>query len=1825
MSFRPAEQLNANIAALKIALRADKTASLTPNEVGALKNYGGFGGIKAILYPKATITEWQKLGATSEDLKFYPSMMEFHELLEENLSKSAYQDAISSVKNSVLTAFFTPEFLPKMIYNSLAKLQLSPKKIYEPSAGAGVFITEAIEKFPSLERIEAVEKDLLTAKVLSALLENIQIENQVNHNGFEEVEAKPQNDLVISNIPFGNFHVYDPTIEDNSVKSKIHNYFFAKGLEHLGEGGLMVYLTTDAFLNSPSNKPARNYLFGRVDFVGVAVMPDNLMTDHAGTTAPTHLLLLQKNSTKFELSTDESSLLESIARSDGQNEYFVNEYIEDHPELYCGNQIDIGTNQYGKPHLRVLQSGKMEGISEQLSAILTKSLLTKFNRSLWIGLQESFVKKRETQNATLTFLNAPVYKVSSNTAQLGLFDIPNETNTNRAIDYLDDLDEVQINPQTAKLVSTLSPKEKPKHEGIVLITAKSRSNNHFHYKFYSNIAEIKPSARWLKHSEFRNELASINNHINNTDIEFVQSTAPFFENPFKLVEHQNVNISLKPYEEIGMLRADGNIIGRLVAAGVDNDTATLSPIAQQDLSFYQKYIGLRDAYLVFDHQKNADSHETEFLRINCDKSYDDFVGEYGNLNLPANKRKILEDHAFGLIMLSSVERIDGQGFSKSDSLQAPLVKKDILFFTKDPIEALGRCLSDLGRVDIPLISKSLGKSEPETLVALKPYILYNPTKYKWETTTQYLSGNVVEKLKEAAAEHEKHPEDVNFRASLAAIRKVQPELIPFEILDFNFGERWIPVSYYEKYASSLFESDVEITYLPSIDSFKTNVNNYLSKARNQFSITPKSGRTTYASTLLEHALENTNPHFTYEVRRGTGTIRIPDNEAIQLAFEKIEGIRNGFVEWLKTLSLEEQKTIEKLYNQKFNCYVLQEFDGTHLKFPGLKKNTLGIEDLYSSQKNAVWRIIQNRGALIDHEVGLGKTLTMIVAAQEMKRLGVIQKPMILALKANVNQITETYRQAYPNAKVLAPRERDFTPDKRLRLFHEIKNNNWDCIILTHDQFGKIPQSPEKQKEILGQEIDNLEKDLATLQSLGGTMSKKLLKGLEIRKNNLNTKLQSILNKIEGQKDTGIDFKEMAIDHLFIDESHKFKNLGFTSRHQRVAGLGNTQGSQKALNMLFAIRTLQDEHQSDLNVTFLSGTPISNSLTEMYLIFKYLRPRELERQNISNFDAWAAVFAKKTTDFEFSITNEIVSKERFRHFIKVPELALFYNEITDYKTAAHINLDKPELDEELINIKPTPQQSDFISRLMEFAKTGDGTLIGRAPLTEDEDKGRMLIATNYAKKMAADMRLVDENLYEDHPHNKTNTCARKVAEIYRESHSVKGTQIIFSDIGTPKPDHFNIYDAIKDNLVRDFDIPKDEITYIHDWTDNKKPELFQKMNKGEIRILLGSTEKAGTGLNVQAKVVAIHHMDIPWKPSELEQRNGRGARQGNLLAKSDFGNKVRNFIYAVEQSLDNYKFNLLKNKQTFISQMKNCGLSKRSIDEGGMDEQTGMNFAEYVAILSGDTSLLEKSKMEKKVAVLESLKTAHFRQVSKYRFQLGDFESHLPRSIEIHKDLTKDAEYYNSSLLLEKDGTKANPIKVEGFEGQSNQAIGKYLIYLHQNWNPKDDFQGTKQIGKLYGFELYISQKREAFQNNGQIDFERTNFLYAQHPDSVIKYNFNHGQPNPDNPKLAVRYFLNAIDKVNGLREKQEKVIRDIETEIKSIAELVKQPYDKEEQLKGIKIELTQLEKEINAKLTKHQMPEETEVTTVKINKQEAVVRPIIISENQHRKSIRISI
>jgi N12 class adenine-specific DNA methylase len=1793
MAYRIQQKFQDNIDAIRVALEWERSQSLSEKGLQALKLYSGFGGLKAILFPDSSIDEWIKLNASKEDLKLFPQVVELHQLLKAHFNEKQYKGIVSSLKNSVLTAFYTPEVIPDVIYKVLNEQGIKPGRMYEPSSGAGIFITKAATAFPSLEKIEAVEKDILSAKILMVLCSSLKVPVNVQVKGFEDTpnEENGDSDLIVSNIPFGNFRVFDEDYRDEALSGKIHNYFFAKGLDKIKDGGLLIFITTDAFLNSPSNLVARKYVLSRADFISLSVLPDNLMKETGNTEAPNHLLILQKNNNKGRLSSAEELLINTHVLKNESGFYSVNEYIIENPGIKIGDEIKAGTNQYGKAHEVIWQHGAIDGIGDKLHGNVAEGF-KKFFKKEKFGVEIKEVMKAGKKH--LTCLPVPENNSRHSSLQLGLFDLASAVEMNQAGRYLNNLDERKVKKSSARIINIVKSQEYPDHESIVMLAAKALATNQYVYKLHSNVAEITFSASWIEAFELQENLESLSAQLQNYDQHFYNVGELSYHISTSAKKDVNEIDNLNPMYKEGTMIIDHNRIGFVSFKTVDSGKAVFieGVYNKKDIGFYHEYILLRDNYLLLTKNEFENKEDKKRLIGELNELYDQFRKNFGALNLRGNHQKILKDEAFGFMILASLEIQEGEHFIKSDVFNKSGIENDEPFLTDDPMEALARSLNNKGLVDIAFMSQATGKTASEVIESLGEHIYLNPANGKWETSDQYLSGNVVSKLSIALSKAVADPKNEQFQRSVDALKKIQPENIPFELLDFNLGERWIPQKYYIRFATDLFEVPVEVNYFRALDTFKVKTRGSNIKTNREFAVTTKSGRTTYGHSLLEHALENTSPFFTYEVELGDKKMRVPDNDAIQMAHQKIEAIRSGFNEWLKELPESDKVALEKLYNSTFNCYVLRKYEGSHLQFPGLDRGRLGINDLYSSQKNSVWRIIQNRGALIDHEVGLGKTLTMVVASHEMRRLGLIEKPMILALKSNVNQIAETYRKAYPSARIIVPGEKDFTPLKRLQLFHQIKNNRWDCIILTHDQFGKIPQSPEIQKQIFEAELDNLEKDLFTLKSVGGDISKRMLRGLEIRKNNLSIKLNSLLKDIEQKKDAGINFKDLGIDHLFVDESHKFKNLTFTTRHDRVAGLGNTEGSQKALNMLFAVRTLQEKFDSDLCVTFLSGTPISNSLTEMYLLFKYLRPREMSRQHIENFDSWASVFARKTVDFEFSVTNEIRAKERFRHFIKVPELALFYNEITDYKTAKHIHLDKPELDEVLINISPTPEQKEFTKNLMEFAKTGNAVLIGRRPLTREEDKGRMLIASNYAKKMAADMRLINPFVYSDHPDNKVNVCARKVAEIYKLTDEQKGTQLVFSDIGTPKPNAFNIYDALKEKLVTDFNIPSRHITFIHEWAQNKKPELFRRMNQGDIRILLGSTDKAGTGLNVQNRVIAIHHLDVPWKPSELEQRNGRGARQGNILAKEAYGNKVKNYVYAVEQSLDNYKFNLLKNKQTFISQIKNCELNVRTIDEGAIDEKSGMNFSEYIAILSGDTSLLEKSKTEKKIAVLESLRGAHFKEILRSKSQLQNLIQAKESAIRTISKLGVDQEKFAGQLFFTKEGSKANPIKLYDLDSADVETIGKYLIQLYKTWKPGTDDGDFKEIGALYGFSLFIKRQREANGGERMFDYHFHNTFYAENKESGIKYFWNQGNINIDNPKLAARYFLNAIDRIGALNEKYNRDLQVMEQNIGGLQNIISKPFDKAEELQMLKKDVARLEREITLKIQANQMKQQ---------------------------------
>ena len=1215
--------------------------------------------------------------------------------------------------------------------------------------------------------------------------------------------------------------------------------------------------------------------------------------------------------------------------------------------------------------------------------------------------------------------------------------------------------------------------------------------------------------------------------------------------------------------------------------------ATFQPL---DLQGYQKekaalYIQVRDSYerLYAYEAENREEHRQH--RENLNTHYDEFVMRYGNLNARQNAKMILMDAAGRDVL--SLERGENGLFVKADIFDHPVsFSQEENVSVETPEDALTASLNKYGGVNMEYMSSLCGNSEAELTEALKGRIYYNPMEDCYEIKDRFIAGNVVQKMEDIfkwGLDNERngirhHMTDAA-NESLAALRDAMPTPILFDELDFNFGERWIPTGIYASYMTYLYNTDVKIAYVDSVDEFTVSCDHKNMKIYEQFAVKGYYKRYD-GMNLLKHALHNTVPDIYKSIGKDDNgnDIKVRDSEAIQLANAKIDEIRTGFTEWLEAQSPEFKKRLADMYNRKFNCYVRPKYDGSHQTFPDLDLKALGrrygIDGIYPSQKDCVWMLKQNGGGICDHEVGTGKTLIMCMAAHEMKRLGLVHKPMIIGLKANVAEIAECYRTAYPNARILYASEKDFAAANRVRFFNNIKNNDYDCVIMSHDQFGKIPQSPEMQQKILQAELDTVEENLEVLKQQGKDISRAMLKGLEVRKHNLAAKLQSVAYAIEHRTDDVVDFGQMGIDHIFVDESHQFKNLMFNTRHSRVAGLGNQEGSQKALNMLYAVRTIQERTGKDLGATFLSGTTISNSLTELYLLFKYLRPKELERQDIRCFDAWAAIFAKKTTDFEFNVTNNIVQKERFRYFIKVPELAMFYNEITDYRTAEDVGVDRPQKNEILHNIPPTPQQEEFIGKLMEFAKSGDATILGRAPLSETEEKAKMLIATDYARKMALDMRMIDPD-YEDHPDSKASHCAKMIAEYYHKFDEQKGTQFVFSDLGTFQPGQWSVYSEIKRKLIEDYGIPAHEIRFIQECkTEKSRKSVIEAMNDGYVRVLFGSTSMLGTGVNAQRRAVAVHHLDTPWRPSDLQQRDGRAVRKGNEIAKLYADNKVDVIIYAVEKSLDSYKFNLLHCKQTFITQLKSGAMGARTIDEGAMDEKSGMNFSEYMAILSGNTDLLDKAKLEKRITALESERKSFAKARNEAESRLNGVMTEIANNRVIIEKMTEDYNALLSRAETDMDGNRINRIKLDGLAATDEKSIGTRLQQIAKNATTGGQYI---RVGEVYGFPIYVISETVLKEGMAAI---QNRFVVEGH----YKYRYNNGQIAMSDTKAAAMNFLNALERIPNIVSQYKTKNETLEKDLPTLQEVAGKTWRKEDELKQLKTELAALDRKIQLEL-----------------------------------------
>ena len=989
--------------------------------------------------------------------------------------------------------------------------EIRPKRFLDPSAGTGMFIST----LKDVPEIHCFEKDRLTGKILSSLYP----ENRVTIDGFQSIQPYYNNyfDVVSSNIPFGNTRIYDRDFDRGndpvrkSSLAAVHNYFFLKGMDTLREGGILAYITTSGVMDSPQNRPVREWLVNHANLVSAIRLPDNLFTD-AGTEVGSDLIVLQKNTRKSELTEKERNFIETRIISGGihiNNSYAGLDHI-------VQTSVSMGKNMYGQPAMNFTHEGGIGSISEHLRQLLAQDVEDHLDRKLYDDnlsrSNNSTILKTEFETLLETAGETERQEVREESPAQ-----PYEPMLNLFAAYADEEEagaQVQVVESRPSPSRALSASRKRKGSESEMFNLFSQENMYDEAATQEDMTGERAAAeaRWQ------------------------ERRLRFEEERKKEMEPRPFTGEIRPEYKNGSLVKAGEQYGYL--RGLGTPEVQFQPlrltVTQQYRAAY--YIPLREAYHnLYNAEAETETEQLE-LREELNRQYDRFHRMFRELNGKDNAKFLLLD-AGGREMLSLERSVNGK-IQKADIFTVPVsFNANEVTHVDTPQEALAASLNKFGEVNLEYMENLCDIGRQELLEQLEERIFYNPMMKSHEIKDRFIAGNVIAKAEWIENHLRDYPDDGASRKSLEALRKAIPEPISFEQLDFNLGERWIPMSVYEEFAGYLFETKAHIHYTESIDEFSVSFESTNANITDRYFVKGEK-RGYYGNDLLKHALHNTVPDITKTVQDKEGNdIKVRDAEAIQLADTKINEIRSAFTGWLNEQLPEFKQNLADMYNRKFNCYVRPDYDGSLQSFPFLDLKGLGIPSLYDSQKNAVWMLKMNGGGIIDHQVGTGKTLIMCIAAFEMKRLGLANKPMIIGLKSNVHDIADTFKRAYPNARVLYPGKEDFTPEKRVGIFHDIKNNNWDCIILTHDQFGKIPQSPEIQQEIYTQEIDSIEENLAVFEQQGNEVTGWIKKGLERRKENLEAKLEKLEQDIKDRTDDVTDFRQMGIDHLFVVESH----------------------------------------------------------------------------------------------------------------------------------------------------------------------------------------------------------------------------------------------------------------------------------------------------------------------------------------------------------------------------------------------------------------------------------------------------------------------------------------------------------------------------------------------------------------------------------------------------------------------------------------------------------------------------------------------------------------
>lgn len=1539
----------------------------------------------------------------------------------DELKSLVTKEEYRAMEMSSLTAYYTSPEIATAMWDKIVESGFKGGNILDPSMGTGIFFETMPEDIKKNSTLYGIELDTITGAIAKHLHQDATVLVQ----GFETVnfEGTPF-DLVITNVPFADVRIVDKAYDNKPYR--IHDYFFKKAIDLVPYHGMVAAITSTGTAEKSAGSILPELRRSGTQFLGGIRLP-NIAFKDAGTRVVTDILFFQKgafipvpdNNIDF-WSSDRNKL--PFDKRVSLNPYFFQDAI-------CKNPCVLGDYQ-----VRNFNGGTLD-----------------------LVVDSSFDLASELQEA------------------LSKVTVPFEV---ERLEPRDIILKEEVNHLDQELLASLD---------IRLNEYACDKNGRVYYR---DNTSIRPSSRAAEMIFYQDEQG-----------QFVKYDDKYKEE------------AILDFE--AAVEADPNIVTNTWVSQTPSKAAKSkglykgiyfyeTPLTDTENKRIRGMVAIKNAYqAIIDIQMTTDYDEGKFKQLlaTLNQAYDTFKKKYGYINQAVNARLFDRDDRYPLIASLELEELDENDsskvvFVKSDAFQKPTIRpKKHLHQVMSAVEALNVSLSEGRGVDLNLMSSVYSDVSEDMMISeLGETVMIDVERYIDDKTVHYvtkdkfLSGDVLAKRDCINSLIEDGDTQADWERYLELILSVVPEPVVLSDIDFSIGSSWIPSNVVSQWVFSelldekvgLHSEEAKSLLVKSRIGRGFNerlLNCYMSRQSNlRLGLRDEYNKSySHATDIVAHLLTSNQP----TIMRNFGTTENPIRKVDEVATANLRECERVLQESFKNFIHQNptvQEVIEDTYNEVFNRYVTRQYDGSLLEFDGLAK---GVE-LRPHQKNAVQRILEERRALLAHEVGTGKTLTMISAAFKMKELGLIHKPLFVVPSSLTAQFGQEIMRFYPTKKVFVTTEQDFEKSRRRLFVSRILTSDYDGIVIGHSQFEKVRVSQEREQAFISEKIDELDEIIGYAKANDDKIT---FKQAQSMRRSLEANLETLLENKTGI-DEFINFESLGIDMLFVDEAHGYKNVRPMTRLGNVAGITN-RTSKKNMDMEMKVRVLQEEHDTR-HVVFATGTPVSNSISEMYTMMNYLQPDVMEHFGVSFFDAWVGAFGIVENSLELNPTGDkYISRKRFAKFMNLPELMAIYRQTADIQMTEDLNLPVPMVEKVAVESQLTENQKVYLDELVERS---DQVKNGSVDPSEDN----MLKITSEARKLALDMRLLDAELYVRADADKLMQVVERVDKVYHMEAKHKGTQMIFSDLGTPNGKGFSVYQELKDLLV-ERGIPEEEIAFIHDAANKKaKLQLQRQMNAGEIRILMASTEKGGTGLNVQRRMKAVHHLDVPWKPSDIIQRNGRLVRQGNIYRK------VNIFHYITKGSFDNYLWQIQETKLRYITQIMTSRTPMRASED--IDEQT-LSASEFKAIATGNPYLKLKMELDNEFELLSNRRKAWKRDIAlsqkRIKQALKDKESYEKKLSLLVQDreLAEKTRPWKEAVEKE-DGKKYevehNPFVMtfepDGYEATKKDAAGNQLNYAMQ-MNVASDPLHMKMttLAHYRGFVLRALEQKSPWQPERMLD------------------------------------------------------------------------------------------------------------------------------------------